>query len=283
MQVLTLVVQNTADYRDLGVATSGVTFFRTIGGSFGAAIFGSIYAAQLAPRLQSALAPLPRADAAAAASPQALHALPAAARDPIVNAYSETVQTMFLWAAPVAVAGVLLALMLKQVPMRGGVQEAATDVGAGFAMPDSRPSSDLIEATITRLQRSEGRGAAAGILAAAHTRLDMAQSWCVSQVHMRLRLVGHADINQIAEQVNVPSAVLWPAFARTITTGYLRSDGERLWLTEAGEEEIAKIIASWRYWLDERLSVWTPDGSPSPATLDSAIDNMARRAIDAHG
>lgn len=283
MQVLTLVVQNTADYRDLGVATSGVTFFRTIGGSFGAAIFGSIYAAQLAPRLQSALAPLPRADAAAAASPQALHALPAAARDSIVNAYSETVQTMFLWAAPVAVVGLLLALMLRQVPMRGGVQEAAGDVGAGFAMPDSRPSSDLIEATITRLLRTEGRGAAAGILAAANTRLDMAQSWCVSQVHMRLRLVGHADINQIAEQVNVPSAVLWPAFARTITTGYLRSDGERLWLTEAGEEEIAKIIASWRYWLDERLSAWTPEGSPSPATLDSAIDNMARRAIDAHG
>src|SRR5581483_3131610 len=233
MQVLTLVVQNTADYRDLGVATSGVTFFRTIGGSFGAAIFGSIYAAQLAPRLGAALATLPRADAAASASPRALHALPPGPRDAIVNAYSETVQTMFLWAAPVAVLGFLLALMLKQVPMRSGVQESATDVGAGFAMPDPRASSDLIEATITRLLRSEGRGAAAGILAAANTKLDMAQSWCVSQVHMRLRLVGHADINQIAEQVNVPSAVLWPAFARTITTGYLRSDGERLWLTDA--------------------------------------------------
>jgi MFS family permease len=282
MQVLTLVVQNTADYRDLGVATSGVTFFRTIGGSFGAAIFGSIYAGQLAPRLQAALAGLPPADAAAAASPQALHRLPAAARDHIVSAYAETVQTMFLWAAPVALVGLLLALMLKQVPMRGGVQEAATDVGAGFAMPDARHSSDLIEATITRLLRSEGRGAAAGILAAAHTSLDMAQSWCVSQVHMRLRLVGHADINQIAEQVGVPSAVLWPAFARTITTGYLRSDGERLWLTDSGEREIAKIISSWRQWLDERLSAWTPQGSPSPATLDSAIDNMARRAIDAH-
>jgi hypothetical protein len=99
---------------------------------------------------------------------------------------------------------------------------------------------------------------------------------------MRLRLVGHADINQIAEQIGVPAAVLWPAFARTITTGYLRSDGERLWLTDAGTEEITKIIASWRYWLDERLSAWTPEGSPSPATLDAAIENMSRRAIDAH-
>ena len=47
MQVLTIIVQSTADYRDLGVATSGVTFFRTLGGSFGAAIFGAIYTNQL--------------------------------------------------------------------------------------------------------------------------------------------------------------------------------------------------------------------------------------------
>ena len=43
MQVLVIIVQNTSDYRDLGVATSGVTFFRTLGSSFGAAAFGAIY------------------------------------------------------------------------------------------------------------------------------------------------------------------------------------------------------------------------------------------------
>ena len=43
MQVLVLVVQNTSDFADLGVATSGVTFFRTIGSSFGAAVFGSLF------------------------------------------------------------------------------------------------------------------------------------------------------------------------------------------------------------------------------------------------
>ncbi|HEX4472124.1 MAG TPA: MDR family MFS transporter, partial [Nocardioides sp.] len=47
MQVLTIIVQNTVDYRDLGVATAGVTFFRTMGSSFGAAVFGTIYAHQL--------------------------------------------------------------------------------------------------------------------------------------------------------------------------------------------------------------------------------------------
>ena len=47
MQILTLIVQSTAEYRDLGTATSGVTFFRTLGGSFGAAVLGSIYSNQL--------------------------------------------------------------------------------------------------------------------------------------------------------------------------------------------------------------------------------------------
>jgi hypothetical protein len=48
MQVLTIVVQNAVQYRDLGAATSGVTFFRSIGSSFGVAVFGSIFSNELA-------------------------------------------------------------------------------------------------------------------------------------------------------------------------------------------------------------------------------------------
>ncbi|MEU3726728.1 MDR family MFS transporter, partial [Streptomyces sp. NPDC031705] len=62
MQVLTIAVQNTVDYADLGTATSGVTFFRTLGSSFGAAVFGTIYANSLAPRLKAAVAEAARPD-----------------------------------------------------------------------------------------------------------------------------------------------------------------------------------------------------------------------------
>ena len=55
MQILTLVVQNTVAYSDLGTATSGVTFFRTLGGSFGASIMGSIYSNRLKGRLAAAV------------------------------------------------------------------------------------------------------------------------------------------------------------------------------------------------------------------------------------
>ncbi len=80
MQVLTIAVQNTVDYADLGVATSGVTFLRSIGSSFGAAIFGTVYANQLTPNLAAAVAahPLPPGvDPRAVQVPTALHALPA--------------------------------------------------------------------------------------------------------------------------------------------------------------------------------------------------------------
>src|SRR5437868_9005770 len=75
MQVLILIVQNTSSFTDLGVATSGVTFFRTIGSSFGAAIFGSLFTNFLNHRIGPALA-ASRAPAAAAGSPGALHRLP---------------------------------------------------------------------------------------------------------------------------------------------------------------------------------------------------------------
>lgn len=82
MQVLTIAVQNTVDYADLGTATSGVTFFRTLGSSFGTAVFGTIYANALKPNLTDGVAAAARAGgdpatlAKAAQSPAGLHGLP---------------------------------------------------------------------------------------------------------------------------------------------------------------------------------------------------------------
>ena len=113
MQVLILTVQNTAKFEDLGVATSGVTFFRTIGSSFGAAIFGSLFANFLDDRIGPALA-ASGAPAVAAQSPQALHRLPAATAAPIIDAYADSLGRVFLCAAPVALVGFVLALMLRR-------------------------------------------------------------------------------------------------------------------------------------------------------------------------
>ncbi|HWN33084.1 MAG TPA: MDR family MFS transporter, partial [Pseudonocardia sp.] len=153
MQVLTLIVQNTADYRDLGVATSGVTFFRTMGSSFGASVFGTIYANRLAANLSVALVAAPGVDPHALNSPAGVRALPAAQAAPIIDAYAETVQTLFRAGIPVALVALVLGLFLKQVPLRGVSRAAASDVGGGFAMPDGQTYREQLELAIARVFR----------------------------------------------------------------------------------------------------------------------------------
>ncbi|MDF5757615.1 hypothetical protein P3X83_33915 [Spongiactinospora sp. TRM90649] len=103
MQVLVLIVQNAVGYADLGVATSGATFFRSTGGAFGVAVFGSVFAARLATDLTVALrgVTLPPGfkPTAAQADPTVLQRLPPDVRAGLLGAYSDAVTTVFLWAS----------------------------------------------------------------------------------------------------------------------------------------------------------------------------------------
>lgn len=116
-QVLVIIVQNTSEFEDLGVATSGVSLFRTIGGSFGAAIFGSLFVNFLNSRLASALTATGAATEVAS-SPEALHRQSPAVAAPIVHAYAGSLAQVFLCAAPVAAIGFVLALFMREVPLR---------------------------------------------------------------------------------------------------------------------------------------------------------------------
>ena len=279
MQVLTLIVQNTAEYRDLGVATSGVTFFRTMGSSFGASVFGTIYAGKLATNLASATAAVPGIDPHAVTSPAGVRALPPAQAAVIIDAYAHTVQALFMAGVPVALVALVLGLFLKQVPLRGVAGAAATDVGSGFAMPDGQSSDEQLQLAIARVFRRTGFAAAPGILATSRSQLDLAEMWCVNQVHVRIQVTGEARLSDIADRVAVPAPVLWPAFARAISAGYLRSDGERIDLTEAGEREMQKVTDSMLRWLTEQLSDWTADGELTCAELTDAMHRLARRFL----
>src|SRR4051795_9255530 len=157
MQVLVLIVQNTVDFSDLGVATSGVTFFRTIGSSFGAAVFGSLFNNFLHSRLAHALASS-GAPPEAAQSPDALHKLPPEMAAPIAAAYADALDLVFLYAAPVAVVGFVLALTLKQVPLRNCAVSTAADMGEGFAMPTNDSPDQLLENAVGRLVLPRRRG-----------------------------------------------------------------------------------------------------------------------------
>ena len=144
MQVLVIIVQNTSDYRDLGVATSGVTFFRTLGSSFGAAAFGAIYAGKLEDVLPAAYAQA-GLDPATVTTPALLHSQPSDVIAPVVNAYAEVLQSVFLYAAPVGIVAFLLSLVLPQVPLRDAARAGAGDMGDGFAMAEGGDPDRALE------------------------------------------------------------------------------------------------------------------------------------------
>jgi MFS family permease len=101
MQVLVLAVQNAVDRRDLGAATSALTFFRSMGGAVGVAVFGAL--------LSHRLRELPPGRLG---TPDAIHQLPPAERGAVVDAFTEALHTVFLAAVPATLAGLIAVLFL---------------------------------------------------------------------------------------------------------------------------------------------------------------------------
>ncbi|WP_406185792.1 MDR family MFS transporter [Streptomyces sp. NBC_01006] len=286
MQVLTIAVQNTVDYADLGTATSGVTFFRTLGSSFGTAVFGTIYANTLGPALEKAVAEAARATGAdpeqlakAAQSPQGVHALEPAAAAPIVEAYAHALHTVFLWTVPVAGIGFVVALFLKEVRLRDSARAASTDMGDGFASPAtaSGDSAKLLELAVGKLVRNMGPETARAIVNASDTRLDIAGAWAVMQVEITTRTVGHASLGLIASRRALPPEVLVPVFDRMEQEGYLTREGAFFTLTPAGQREAATLSKAWGDWLGGELE--KDRGRPRSEELRAAADAIAKRLL----
>ncbi len=117
LQVLVIAVQNAVEARDLGVATSSATFFRSLGGSFGTALFGAILTSQLASRL-SHLLPQGAAVGDMTGSPELISQLPAGVRGEVVDAFSHAITTSFAVAIPFILVGLVLVIFLPEIPLR---------------------------------------------------------------------------------------------------------------------------------------------------------------------
>ncbi|MEU6254684.1 DHA2 family efflux MFS transporter permease subunit [Streptomyces sp. NPDC047043] len=119
MPVLILAVQNSVRPADLGTATSANNYFRQIGGSVGAAVFGTLFADRLTDALAKRLptragAQLPDPESI---TPQLVHALPAPLRDGYIRAYADAMPRIFLYLVPVLALGLLIAFFLEEKPL----------------------------------------------------------------------------------------------------------------------------------------------------------------------
>ena len=162
MQVLVLAVQNAVDYAELGVATSGATLFRSMGGSLGTAVLGAIFTNRLARRARRARRR--REVGSGSIDPSALQRLPAAVRDRYTGAFTDALSTVFLVAAAIVLVAFLLSWLIEERPLRQTVETAG--VGEAFASPTSGDSLQRADARArparrprahARVHRAHGR------------------------------------------------------------------------------------------------------------------------------
>jgi hypothetical protein len=272
-------VQNTSSFADLGVATSGVTFFRTIGSSFGAAIFGSLFANFFSGRIGPALA-ASGAPPAAAQSPQVLHQLPDHVAAPIVNAYADSLGMVFLCAAPVAFVGFIVALFLKEVPLREMDAVSAVDLGEGFGMPGAESPDKVLEIAIGRMMRHSPEIRLRNVCQRPGCDLDVARLWALIQIYRSNQVFGSARLTDIAERLRVPCEVLEPTFDRLVDTGYALRTGDLLWLTQVGAKQVDAVSSALINRIVEKLAS-SPgfDGRPDRAAVEAALERIAHRML----
>jgi len=127
MQTILTAVQNAVDYRDLGTATGAVTFFRQIGGAIGAAAFGAMLSSRLAIHLADEFSGrLPAGAASDANNVQAIQHLSGPVRERVLDAFSSALDDVFLIGVPIVILALVVALTLKEIPLRTGAAPASS-------------------------------------------------------------------------------------------------------------------------------------------------------------
>ncbi len=121
MQIIITVVQNSVERRHMGTATSSVTFFRMMGGTFGAAVFGAILSSRLATHLVEQFG----AGAAALASSDSMtnnvekiQQLPEPEHGRVLQAFADSLNDVFFWAIPVVLVALLVSFFIKELPLK---------------------------------------------------------------------------------------------------------------------------------------------------------------------
>jgi DNA-binding MarR family transcriptional regulator len=264
MQVLVLAVQNAVDYTDLGVATSGATLFRSIGGSVGTAVLGSIFANRLRVELTSVL---PRSaegslGTGASLNTAALKRLPAPLHADYLTAFTNALSTVFIVAAVVAALAFLLSWALEQRTLRETVA-AASGVGESFAAPrDTDSLAEASRALSVVAGRERRRELVARLANRAGVDLSAAACWLV----VRLQENPAASIALLCRSFDIPLESGERALRELDARSLLARDpaagdgrGRIVGLTPEGNEIANRLVAERRASLARLCDGWSPE------------------------
>ncbi|WP_326651698.1 MULTISPECIES: MDR family MFS transporter [unclassified Streptomyces] len=139
MQITMLVAQNSVELKDMGVASSGATLFRTLGSSFGVAIMGALFTGRVQDEMGSR-GGSQITERSAQLDAASLAKVPDQVREAYESAVASGTHAAFLLGSAVAVLGFLAAFFVKEVPLRGA--------GPATADETSGASEDKVAQTV---------------------------------------------------------------------------------------------------------------------------------------
>ena len=137
MQTILIALQNDVEFKDMGIVTSSNTFFRSLGGAFGTAIFGTIFSNRIAHYLQENLTKLQESDPQAMAgfnpldvevitvNTSIISTLPLALQEVVLGSFAQTFRIVFLAAVPITFIGFILTFFLREKPLKSGADHSA--------------------------------------------------------------------------------------------------------------------------------------------------------------
>ncbi len=278
MQVLILAVQNAVDYEDLGVATSGATLFRSMGGTIGVSVFGAIFTAKLTRKLADNFPQGIPGGSAIRPVPELIDKLPAEIHGPYVAAYAEALQPVFFAAAGVAVLAFVATWFLRELPLRQTVGDQNVDaafLADLFASPRDETSLDEVANKLSLLARRENRHWIYEALAErAEADLSPQQLWLL----FRVRDEETAALPALAERVGEDRERLTPEMRDLIARDLVRLEG-----ADQGEDNIvfhttpesdailARIDAVRSEAMSTALAGWEPEAHAELRTLISGL------------
>ena len=273
MQVLVIAVQNAVDYGDLGVATSGATLFRLVGGSLGTAVLGAIFAARLAHELGRVLPLSARVSGAGALNPETMGQLSPTLRAIYVEAFTVSLGTVFVVATAIALIGFLLTWIIPERPLRQTVAAASASNGVGevaeaFAMPaDARSEAYVLRGLAALADRDLRRQHIERIVQRAGVDL----SPVAASLLVRLDANPGTSPEALGRERGVGTDEVAAALA-DLQRGRLiaedRENGTARWcLTRAGCAVLTKLIAARRAHLAELFADWGPSRREELAAL----------------
>lgn len=268
MQVLVLAVQNAVDYRDLGVATSGATLFRSTGGSVGVALFGAIFATNLARELADRM---PRDTALPTATDaRSVAALPPVLRELYLDIFTAALQPVFLAAAALAAVAFLLTLLLKEIPLRDAPR--VETIAESFAMPHDATSLEELEAIVRRLGQRENRAESYRRLTeSAKIGLSPGEIWLLGLV---ARAEAPLQIRDMAAHADVPVGRVREIADLLDAAGLVaEAPAGTLVVTTEGRRVQNRIVAAFRDHAASFVQRWSPEDH---AEVRAMLDRLAR-------